>query len=71
MMEITQQLLTPTEAAQILKISNQTVRKLISLGKLVAYKVGHRTIRIDRDSLNNYLESRTINRGDFGTNPQT
>ena len=71
MMEITQQLLTPTEAARILKISNQTVRKLISLGKLVAYKVGHRTIRIDRDSLNNYLESRTINRGDFGTNPQT
>jgi putative molybdopterin biosynthesis protein len=54
-------LLTPEEAAQILKISRYTVYKLIERGEIPARRLGNRKIRIDYDSLMQYLQGTPIN----------
>ncbi|WP_309713590.1 helix-turn-helix domain-containing protein [Armatimonas sp.] len=40
--------LTIKEAAEILKLSEHTVRDQVRLGKIPATKLGHRTVRIRR-----------------------
>lgn len=39
------------QAADYLNVSVKTVRRRMSDGRLKAYRVGTRTIRVDRDSL--------------------
>lgn len=44
-------LLTPEEAAELLKVSKASVLRLVKVGKLPASRLGRRTIRIRADSL--------------------
>lgn len=46
------------EVAEQLAVSEQTVRKLIRLGKLDAIRIGNRALRITRESIDAYVASR-------------
>ena len=46
------------EAAELLAVSEQTVRKLIRLDKLDAIRIGNRSLRITRESIDAYVASR-------------
>jgi excisionase family DNA binding protein len=48
-------LLTTAEVAAILDCTPSNVRKLWNLGRLRGEKLGHRTLRIYRDSVLEYL----------------
>lgn len=52
-------LLTPSEAAGILRIGYRRVLDLIALGELRAYRIG-RVFRISRVELYRYLESTRV-----------
>lgn len=54
-----QNLYTPIEVAERLKVSVDTIKRLIKNGKLSATKIGGQW-RISEDQLNEYIESRTI-----------
>lgn len=60
-------LLTPEEAAQILKISRYTVYKLIERGEIPARRLGNRKIRIDYDSLMQYLQGDSFEKKPAGS----
>ncbi len=49
-------LLTPNEVAEQLKISDDTVRRLIDSGKMEAFRVGGQ-FRVTTDQLHDYLQS--------------
>ena len=51
-------LLTKAECAEILRVSEWTVEKLIAGGQLPAYKIAKTCTRIDEADLNAYIESR-------------
>ena len=54
-------LLTLREAADAMKVSESTVRRLVRQGSLTAYKVGDRgQLRIKRDDLERYVESQIV-----------
>ena len=53
------ELLTISQAADYLKLSEKTVRRLISDQKLIASKVGDRSWRIKESDIEDYLQSRT------------
>ena len=46
-----QQLSTIEEAARYLNVSTRTIRRMIQDGKITAWRVGSRAIRIDMDAL--------------------
>lgn len=46
------------EVAERLAVSEQTVRKLVRLGKLDAIRIGNRSLRITRESIDAYVTSR-------------
>ncbi|NKV30735.1 helix-turn-helix domain-containing protein [Rhodococcus hoagii] len=46
---------TLAEAAEILSVSTRTVRRYISAGKLKAYRVGPRVIRVDLSELDRVM----------------
>ena len=46
------------EVAEQLAVSEQTVRKLVRLGKLDAIRIGNRSLRITRESIDAYVASR-------------
>ena len=46
------------EVAERLAVSEQTVRKLVRLGKLDAIRIGNRSLRITRESIDAYIASR-------------
>jgi len=52
-------LLSRTEAAEFLSVSDQTVYRLIRRGALPAYRVGHQ-IRLTQVDLENYLRQPPI-----------
>lgn len=52
------ELLTKAEVAELLKISEDTVEKLIRGGQLPAYRIAKTCTRIDRADVMEYLESR-------------
>lgn len=54
-----EELLTPKEIAEILRIGYRSVLDLILMGKLEAYRVG-RVYRISRSDLQSYLESTKV-----------
>jgi excisionase family DNA binding protein len=59
-----QDLLTVSEVARLLRVSQNCVYELVAKGKVPAYRVGARrgTIRIKRDHVHAYLEaSRVVN----------
>ena len=47
--------LTIKEAAEILKLSEHTVRDQVRLGKIPATKLGHRTVRVRRADIESLL----------------
>jgi excisionase family DNA binding protein len=50
----TPDLLTLTEAAELLRVSRATAYRLVSAGELPALRVGH-GLRVDRAELHQYL----------------
>ncbi|MDH6280980.1 helix-turn-helix domain-containing protein [Prescottella agglutinans] len=46
---------TLTEAAETLSVSTRTVRRYIAAGKLKAYRVGPRVIRVDLSELDRLM----------------
>ena len=48
-------ILTVSEAAEVLRVSDKTVYTLIRAGKIFAVKVSSRLYRVSRDSLKQYL----------------
>jgi excisionase family DNA binding protein len=53
------ELLTVSQAADYLKLSEKTVRRLISSQKLLAAKVGDRSWRIKESNIEAYLQANT------------
>lgn len=58
--------LTPEEARQVLKISKQTMYELLKRGDIPSCRVGKK-IRIDYDSLMQYLQGNSEDKGSSGT----
>lgn len=46
-----EELSTIEEAAQYLKVSTRTIRRMIADGKISSYRIGGRAIRVDLDAL--------------------
>lgn len=57
-MVVMEELLTLEDVSRILKVSEYTIRKYISQGKLEGVRVGGRW-RVRQEALRNYVESRT------------
>lgn len=58
-------LLTVQEVAEVMKVSEKTVRRLIKRGDLVAYKLGERgQLRVNEHELERYVESQRVQTGD-------
>ena len=54
-------LLTISEVAETLKVSHSTIRRLISRGELVAYKVGNRgQLRVKKRDLERYVSMNRV-----------
>lgn len=53
-------LITKKEAAELLKISESSLNRILAKGTLPSYRVGVRTVRIDRDDIRKYIETRVI-----------
>lgn len=47
----TRRLCTQAEAAEFLGVTTRTVRKYIASGRLTAYRVGARMVRLDADEV--------------------
>ena len=58
------ELLTIAQTAKYLKLSEKTIRRLISESRLIASKVGNRTWRIKASDIENYIQ--TNNNGKKG-----
>lgn len=54
-------LLTKAETAELLRVSESTVERLIRAGKLPCYKINRQCTRIDRAEALAYLRSRMSN----------
>ena len=52
------ELLTRAQAAELLTVSEDTVDRLIAGGKLPAYRISPRVVRLDRADVLAYMESR-------------
>ena len=55
---MTDKLLTPQEVADELRVSKRTVLRLITSDDLDAINLGHRTKRIRRSALDEYLSNK-------------
>ena len=53
-------LLSCREAAQILGVSDETVRRLIHSGKLEAVRIGQRILRVFGESLESCMQTQTV-----------
>ena len=61
------ELLTIQEIGDTLKVSEKTVRRLITSGHLIAYKVGDRgQLRIKQSDLEEYIEAHRVQVADTG-----
>ena len=65
-MRLDDELLTISQAAKYLKLSEKTVRRLINESRLIASRVGTRTWRIKASDVEAYLKANT-NRGSGAT----
>jgi len=58
-------LLTLHEVADVMKVSESTVRRIIREGRLKAYKIGKRgQIRVKKEELERYIEDQIVQSGD-------
>ena len=55
------QLVSLTEAAEILAVSVKTVRRYVAAGDLDAVRLGRRTIRVRVESLNRMIDTHPVN----------
>jgi excisionase family DNA binding protein len=60
--------LTPQEAADLLGVSRETIRRAIRSGELKATRLGYRTVRVTRADLDEWVVSKG-GRPIFGTIP--
>jgi excisionase family DNA binding protein len=60
--ELSARLLTVSEVAQTLRVSNMTVYRLVSAGQLPALRVG-RSVRLRAEDVESYLSGRLIKAG--------
>jgi excisionase family DNA binding protein len=60
--ELSARLLTVSEVAQTLRVSNMTVYRLVSAGELPALRVG-RSVRLRAEDVESYLSGRLIKAG--------
>ena len=51
---------TIAQTAEALNVCTKTVRRLVSSGELPAVRLGHRTVRIPLDAVNDYIDRHTI-----------
>lgn len=56
------ELLTVTEVAKELRLSEEHVRVLVRQGKLTTVRLGERGIRFRRQDLHEFIESRVVTR---------
>ena len=63
--------LTPAEAAQELRVSTDTILRLIGSGDLVALRVSPRVIRIPRPAFEQFQQGRKPQRRRVVTQPST
>lgn len=56
-------LITLDEAAELYGVSRRTIRRYVSEGRLRAYRLGPRLLRLDADEVNKQLFSRPIGGG--------
>lgn len=54
------EMITTSEAGQLLGVSGQTVRRLVHGNKLVAMRTEGNQIRISKNSVEKYIQSRLI-----------
>ena len=59
------ELLTRAQAAELLTVSEDTVDRLIAGGKLPAYRISPRVVRLDRADVLAYMESRRQRAGEL------
>ena len=57
------ELLTISQTADYLQLSDKTVRRLIKSSQLVAYKVGERVWRVRESDIVKYLSANSNDRG--------
>ena len=55
--------LTPAEVAGVLGLNVFTIYNLLKSGELKGVKLGHRTWRIEKKSLDLYIESKKVKKG--------
>lgn len=56
--ETDSKLLTLEEAADICRLSQQTIRRMIRDGEIPAYKLGYNSVRLEEKQLQLFIESR-------------
>lgn len=60
-------LLRRGEAAELLHVSQMTVRRLAMAGHLTEVRVGERAIRVTEDSIERHIAARRVTRGGEGS----
>ena len=60
------ELITKSDAAKILTVSEDTVERLIRAGLLPCYKIAPRVVRLDKMDVYTYLDSRKHRAGALG-----
>jgi len=53
-------LLTFTEAAELMRVSLRTIRRIVDSGSLAVIRLGERTLRIRSSEIERYLEENTL-----------
>ena len=59
-MELSVELITRAQAAELLTVSEDTIDRLVKAGKLPAYKISPKITRFDRADVEEYLASRYV-----------
>lgn len=55
-----EEMITTTEAGQLLGVSNQTIRRLVHDGKIAAIRTEGDKFRVLKSSLEKYIQSRMV-----------
>lgn len=59
-MELSVELITRAQAAELLTVSEDTIDRLVKAGQLPAYKISPKITRFDREDVEEYLASRYV-----------
>ena len=59
-MELSVELITRAQAAELLTVSEDTIDRLVKAGQLPAYKISPKITRFDRADVEEYLQSRYV-----------